>query len=119
MAEIANIANLPVPSKEPGQRSVSISEAYFARIIPSWSQPSVLTPQQWRTWVKSQPIAVTCKETMVSNITDLDWKITPRKSDQRDELKGTIDHYEELLRKGGNTGLDWVSLLEWTISDLL
>jgi hypothetical protein len=119
MAELANISALPVPSKEKGQRSIPISEAYFARIIPSWSQPSALMPDQWRAWVKAQPIAVTCKETMTSNILDLDWKITPRESDQMDELKATIRHYEKLLQRGGESGLDWAGLVEWTLEDAL
>jgi hypothetical protein len=119
MAELANISALPVPSKERGQRSIPISEAYFARIIPSWSQPSALMPEQWRAWVKAQPIAVTCKETMTSNILDLDWKITPRESDQMDELKATIRHYEKLLQRGGESGLDWAGLVEWTLEDAL
>src|SRR5512139_526104 len=118
MAQIANIANVPVPSKEKGQRSIPISEAYFARIIPSWSQPSELMPDQWRWWVKAQPIAVACKETMISNLSDLDWKVTPRESDKRDELKGTIRHYERLLEKGGGE-MDWLAFLEWTLNDLL
>jgi hypothetical protein len=119
MAELANISALPVPSKEKGQRSIPISEAYFARIIPSWSQPSALMPDQWRAWVKAQPIAVTCKETMTSNILDLDWKITPRESDQMDELRATIKHYEKLLQRGGESGLDWAGLVEWTLEDAL
>lgn len=112
------IVNSPQPSKEAGQRSMRVSDAYFTRIIPGWSQPSILTPGQWRSWVASQPVAVTCIETMISNISDLDWKITPRKSDMRDELKGTIDHYEKFLRNGGYSGLDWVGFLEWFMSDL-
>lgn len=120
MAQTADIANIPVPSKEKGQRSIPISEAYFARIIPSWSQPSQLTPDQWRAWVKSQPVAVTCKETMKSNLADLDWKVTPRESDQRDELKGTIKHYEKLLQRGGYSGVqDWVGFIERSLEDLL
>lgn len=120
MAQIANIANVPEPSKERGQRSIPLSEAYFARFIPSWSQPSELLPNQWRGWVKSQPIAVACKDTIISNISDLDWKITPRVSDQWDELRATIEWYEKLLRHGGNTsGLDWVGFLELALNDLL
>jgi hypothetical protein len=119
MAKPANPTVLPVPSKERGQRSIPISEAYFARILPSWSQPSELLPNQWRHWVKMQPIAVSCKDTMISNVSDLEWKIIPRDSDQRDELKGTIKHYERLLERGGDGGLDWVGFLEWGLSDLL
>lgn len=119
MAKLANISTLPEPSKEKGQRSIPISDAYFARFVPSWSQPTTLTPNQWRAWVRSQPIAVACKETMVSNISDLEWKIIPRDSDQRDELKGTIKHYERLLETGGDGGVDWTRFLELSLSDLL
>lgn len=113
-----DIINAPQPSKESGQRSMRVSDAYFTRMIPGWSQPSILTPGQWRSWVAAQPIAVTCRDTMISNLTDLDWKITPRKSDMRDELKGTIDYYEKFLRNGGYSGLDWISFLEWFVTDL-
>lgn len=113
-----DIINAPQPSKEAGQRSMRVSDAYFTRMIPGWSQPSILTPGQWRAWVAAQPIAVTCRDTMISNLSDLDWKITPRKSDMRDELKGTIDYYEKFLRNGGYSGLDWISFLEWFVTDL-
>jgi len=113
-----DIINAPQPTREAGQRSMRVSDAYFTRMIPRWSQPSILTPGQWRAWVASQPVAVTCKDTMISNIADLDWKITPRKSDMRDELKGTIEYYEKFLRNGGYSGLDWIGFLEWFISDL-
>ena len=114
-----DILSVPQPSRERGQRSASVSDVYFARIIPSWSQPSALTPNQWRAWVAYQPVAVTCKETMTSNVLDLDWKITPRKSDQRDELRGVINYYEKLLRNAGNSGLDWAGFIEWSLQDLL
>jgi hypothetical protein len=113
-----DILSVPQPTKESGQRSMRVSDAYFARMVPGWSQPSALTPGQWRAWVAAQPVAVTCKETMTSNISDLDWKITPRKSDMRDELKGDINHYEKFFRRAGESGLDWIGFLEWFISDL-
>lgn len=113
-----DILRVPQPTKESGQRSMIVSDAYFARMIPGWSQPSSLLPNQWRAWVAAQPVAVTCKETMISNISDLDWKITPRKSDMRDELKGDINHYEKFFRRAGESGLDWMGFLEWFISDL-
>lgn len=115
----SDIINVPQPTKEKRQRSMSLSDAYFTRFIPQWSQPTALTPNQWRSWAANQPIAATCKETMISYIADLDWKITPRKSDQRDELRATIEYYEKFFRRGGNSGLDWVGVLEWFLSDLL
>lgn len=117
-ASTSDILNVPQPSRERGQRSMLVSDAYFARMIPGWSQPSTLSSAQWRAWVAAQPVAVTCKETLVSNIADLDWKITPRESDMRDELKGLIKHYEKFFRRAGDSGLDWIGFLEWFINDL-
>lgn len=114
-----DIINSPQPTREKRQRSLPISDVYFTRIVPVWSQPTSLSPNQWRAWAANQPVASTCKETMVSNLTALDWKITPRESDKRDELKGTIDYYERFFRLGGHSGLDWVGFLEWFLADLL
>lgn len=114
-----NILNIPSPTKEKGQRSLSVSEAYFTRFIPSWTFPSGLSPEAWRTWSRVQPVASDCKDILISSLQSLDWKISPRDSDMRDELKGTVKHYTRLLEKGGDwLGLDWTGLLEWLMNDL-
>lgn len=114
-----DIINSPQPTREKRQRGLLPSDVYFTRIVPVWSQPTALTPNQWRAWSANQPVASLCKETMGANLTALDWKITPRKSDQRDELRGTIDYYERFFMRAGHSGLDWVGFLEWFLADLL
>lgn len=116
----SNILNIPNPTKQPGQRSLSVQDAFFARIVPSWSFPSALSSDQWRRWVRTQPVALDCKDILIASIQSLDWKITPRDSELRDELKGTIRHYTKLIEQGGYwLGLDWTGFLEWTLNDLM
>lgn len=117
---VANILSVPPPTKERGQRSLSVEDAYFARFIPSWTFPSGLTPAQWRMWVRIQPVAVDFRDTLIASIQSLDWKITPRDSDLRDELKNSTRYHTRLLERGGSwLDLDWTGMLEWILSDLM
>lgn len=114
-----NSIAVPQPTKEKGQRSLSLDEAFFTRVVPTWTFPSGLTPAQWRTWVAGQPVAVTCRDTLISSIISLDWKITPRDSEERDELKQSVKYHTRLFERGGDwLGLDWTSFLEWVLKDL-
>lgn len=114
-----NILNIPGPTKEKGQRSLSVSEAYFTRFIPSWTFPSGLSAEGWRLWARRQPVASDCKDILISSVQSLDWKISPRDSEMRDELRGTVRHYTRLLERGGEwLGLDWTGFLEWLLNDL-
>lgn len=117
---MADILNIPAPSKEKGQRSLSAEDAYFTRFIPSWTFPSGLSPNHWRHFVKIQPVAVTFRDTLISNVQSLDWKITPRDSDMRDELKNSVRYHTDLLERGGHwLDLDWTGMLEWILTDLM
>lgn len=115
-----NILHVPAPTKERGQRSLSVEDAYFTRFIPSWTFPSGLSPSQWRHFVQIQPVAVDFRDTLISTIQSLDWKITPRDSDLRDELQASIRYHTRLLERGGNwLDLDWTGMVEWVLTDLL
>lgn len=115
-----NILSVPVPTKEKGQRSLSAEDAYFTRFIPSWTFPSGLTPAQWRHFVRMQPVAVNFRDTLIATIQSLDWKITPRDSDLRDELKMSVRYHTRLLEHGGYwLDLDWTGMLEWILTDLM
>jgi len=115
------VLEIPEPTKEANQRSVSQKDLYLTRYIFPWSRPSQISAEQWRWWVFNEPIAMVCRETLIANIIALDWEITPRKSEDRDELKGTIKHYTRLLERGGNYpgySLDYTGLVEWLMADL-
>jgi hypothetical protein len=115
-----NILNVPTPTREKGQRSLSAEDAYFTRIIPSWTFPSGLSPGQWRAFVKMQPVAVNFRDTLISTVQSLDWKITPRDSELRDELRMSVRYHTKLFEKGGNwLDLDWTGMLEWVLTDLM
>ena len=113
------ITNIPAPTKEPKQRSITADDILFTRFVSPWSRPNVQA-DQWRAWVLFQPIAMICRETLTANILALDWEIVPRESKYRDELSATIKYYTKLLENGGYyyDGFDYTSLIEWLLSDL-
>jgi hypothetical protein len=119
---MTSILNVPVPNKEPRQKSIDISDLFLTRFTPPWSRPASLPAAMWRMWVLNQPVAVVCRETLIANLLSLDWKITPRDSKYKEELEPTIKHYTKLLARGGEyagLGLDFSGLVEWIVGDLL
>ena len=106
----------PRLKKKPGQRSTDIAP-YLYRFLPNWSQPEWYSANIWRAIVRAQPVAIDCRETLIANVIDLDWKIDPRDSNQRDELKSEIDYYTRLLQYNGE--VDWVSFMELLLQDYL
>lgn len=116
------IMNVPLPTKERGQRSSNLSDTWLTRFTPAWQRPPRWDANTWRSWILQQPVAIICRETLIANLLSLDWKITPRDMKYKDELDGTIKHYTRLLEQGGNNpelSLDYSSLVEWVAADLL
>jgi hypothetical protein len=119
---MASILNVPVPTKEPRQKSIDISDLFLTRFTPPWSRPSSLPANVWRMWVLNQPVAIVCRETLIANLLSLDWKITPVNSKYKEELEPTIKYYTKLIKDGGEypgLGLDFAGLIEWLVGDLL
>lgn len=116
---MTDITNLPQPSKEPQQRSISYNDMYMTRFMPPWSHPGSLGANVWRSWVLNEPIAMVCRETIIAYLLSLDWKITPRDSDMYDELKPTIKYYTKLIENGGFYLEDYDNVIEWMGADLL
>lgn len=113
---------VPVATKEPRQRSLSLDDIYLTRYISPWVRNPQANAATWRWWVYNEPIAMICRETLIANIIALDWEIAARDSSKREELQGVIKHYTHLLESGGNRpelGLDYTGLIEWVAADLL
>lgn len=112
------MTDLPV-TKEAGQRALDLP--WVNRVYPVWAQPSWQKAEFWRLVVQSLPYAQVFKESMISYLTTLEWKIEPRDSNMRDELKSEIEYYTRLFEHGGNvdSGKDFVWLLDWVLSDYL
>lgn len=109
---------LPEPSREKGQRSLDIPN-YIPRIpsIYALNRLGWQSATMWRELVLRQPVALICKETLIANLINLDWKIEPRDSEQRDELKDRIKYYERFLQYTGD--YDYVEMTEWLAGDML
>jgi len=105
----------PEPTRQKGQRSVE--PIFINRYLPQWNKPDWLTGKQWRQIVEMQPTALVCRETLIANIANLDWKIEPVDSNQRDELKPDIEYHTKLIENSGE--LDYVGLVEWLGKDAL
>ena len=119
LAKTRIIADLPI-SKNPGQNALTVDEAYLIRISPAWNRPPTFDANAWRSIVNAQPIAVTCRDTLISSLLSLDWKISVRDSALQDELAPTIRYYTKLFEKAGyGSDLDYTSHVEWIAGDLL
>jgi hypothetical protein len=107
----------PRVSREKGQRSIDLPET-LVRILPPWQNPKkFLEADVWRAIVARQPTAIICREALISNFLSLDWRIEPKDSEQRDELKDEIDYYTEFFAYTGKYYYD--ELVEWIGKDLL
>lgn len=107
----------PSVSREKGERNIDPTLTYFNRRILPLQNPSRFLPAQWRAVVLRQPIATDCKDTLISNIINLDWKIEPKDTDQRDELKSEIEYYTDLFTDNGE--IDYTTHIEWICNDAL
>lgn len=110
---------LPI-SKNPGQKALAIDDAYLVRISPIWNRPPTIDANAWRAVVNAQPVAVTCRDTLISSVLSLDWKISVRDSNMQEEYANTAKYYTRLLEKAGyGSDLDYTSHIEWIAGDLL
>lgn len=106
----------PNVDRNKGQRSLDLP-LYLDRIVPWFNTPTWYEGGIWRKIVEAQPIATTCRETLISNISTLDWKIEPKDSEKRDEYKEEIDYYEDFFDHTAE--FDFVELIEWIVKDYL
>lgn len=104
----------PAQSRQPNQRSQRISD-HLTRYLPNYTQPEWLDAQMWRQIVARQPIAQICKNRLTEYVLSLDYKIEPRDSTQRDELKDEIRYYTRFIEN--NSVMDYATLTEWLMDD--
>lgn len=90
---------------------------WFNRYLPFWGTPTWLQGEKWRNFVRNQPIAMTCRETIIANLMSLDFQVIARDSTYRDELKEDIDYYTKGLES--RFGISYDNHVEWIVQDLL
>jgi hypothetical protein len=107
-------------TKHPNQKSVDRQDAYLARIAPIVWNPTEYTANAWRAVVNAQEVASMCKDTLISTVLSLDWKVVVRDSDMQEELRATVKYYTKLFESVGYANkLDFTSHIEWIAADML
>lgn len=106
----------PAISRQKNQRSIT-DPLYLTRMVPTWGHPGWVSPDIWRGLVRSQLDCMNCKEAIIGHILSLDWKVEPRDSEQRDELKSEIDYYTRFIEDTGD--YEYGEMVEWVLSDYL
>lgn len=109
-------------SEKPGQVSAPGGPLsnFLVRNLPIWANPQWLNSNQWREFVRKQPIAVLCREAISNHLLSLDWAIVARDPNQQDELKEDIKYYTKLLERANAyySELDFTSHIEFIVKDL-
>ena len=87
------------PAERPEDQRAIHLPSFLQRILPYYGQPAYLDAQRWRAFVKNQPIALLCRDTLISNMLNMEWDIVPREAADAgmDKIKKSIDYYKELL----------------------
>jgi len=108
----------PRPTRDKGQRSLDLPEnGYLYRIIPALLQPNWFQAKRWRSFVLNQSIAIVCRETLIAQISSMDWKVDAVDPQMRDEYKTDIDYYTKFFNN--NQDYDFIEMIEWIAKDYL
>lgn len=85
---------------DPKQKSIELP-SYLRRAVPLWQTPAWLEADRWRRVVRSQPIAIICRDTLIAYLQALPWEITARDPKEQDALAEDIEYYTEVLNGHG------------------
>lgn len=93
------ISTPPAPAERPeDQRAIHIP-TFLSRIMPYYGQPAWLEAQHWRQFVRNQPVAINCRDTLINNMLNLDWDVVPKnpKVSGDPKVSEAIDYYGDLF----------------------
>ena len=80
---------------DPQQKSLELP-SYLTRAIPFWGNPKWLEAERWRRVVRSQPIAMICRDHLITYLQALPWEIRPR--DVKAKLDDDIAYYTNYIK---------------------
>ena len=105
----------PKPTRQTGQRSLDL---FLQRYLPQWVNPTQwYNGKVWKEFVSKQSVLILARDTLISQFLSFDWKIEPRDSTHRDELKSQIKYYEKFFAYTGD--YDYAEVVEWLGADVL
>lgn len=79
---------------DPSQKSLELP-SFLTRAIPFWGNPQWLEAQRWRMVVRSQPVAMICRDHLITYLQALPWEIRPR--DPKAKLDDDVAYYEKYI----------------------
>lgn len=88
------------PEVPPPGRAIQLP-LYLQRIIPQYGAPAWLQAAHWRQFVRNQPLAVVCRDTLINGIKALEWDIVPVNPEDATNpvISNAIRYYRELFEK--------------------
>jgi hypothetical protein len=89
---------------------------YLNRILPLWQTPQWLEAERWRRVVRQQPVAIICRDTLITYLQALPWEVRARKPREADALADEIEAYIRIL---DGVGDDFDSILDRLWQDAL
>lgn len=98
MAKTA-IAKVPSEVVTPKRQRAINLQSYLQRWIPYWGHPGWLAAERWRAFVRNQPLAGICRDTLISNLKNMEWDIVPKHPDDvgNRNIQKAIDYYKDLF----------------------
>ncbi len=101
------------------QRAIHLSP-YLNRTVPYWRHPGYYEGRQWRSVVLNQPIAIICRDTLISNMLSRDWAVRLREPEdtELDATKKEIDRYTKILTEADGDFDDHISMVMQDMLDL-
>lgn len=104
------------PSRPSSSRAMHL-KTYLQRYIPYWGHPGWLEASRWRRFVRNQPVAMICRNTLVENVLSLEWSIRAKDpEDDSAKTKEAVDWHTKLLEQVEG---DFDTFAELMLQDML
>jgi len=78
----------------PRQKSVELP-SFLTRILPAWVSPMWTDSARWRQVVRNQPVAIICRDRLITYAQAVPWDIRAKKTSDQDALEADIAYYKE------------------------
>lgn len=101
---------------EPKQKSASLPP-HLGRILPAWITPLWLEADRWRSVVRNQPVAIICRNKLITYLQALPWDVRARDSKDSEALQDDIRYYKKHVLRDLDVKLDmmWQDALDLPI----
>lgn len=98
---------------EPRQKSLEIP-AFLRRYLPDFLTPQWVDATRWRAVVRSEPVAIICRDRLIVYAQALPWNITAKDTKDEKSLQPDIKYYKDFVLKEFDTllALVWQDALD-------